>query len=274
MTTAIRQYQIGDDSQFWEFTDLGFSIEFRAKSHRWWVHELINGKSARTPSLSVTSALRVLDKPALMRWAEASGAEGGIKLERMGELEGVRPENAIYKVRELGMGMDAKRDAGAARGTLVHSVLETYGREARPPNVTDYDPEVRGYVQGLCAWLLDYSPEPVAIEQPVCSRLHGFAGRVDLFCTTRASTLELWDLKTSPTATIYSEAHLQAAAYELAGIECGFDPDTVMLLAVGADGTYTVTGCAASGDDFLAVLECSRVMRKLRQATKADEDDE
>ena len=262
------------ESDFWEFVDLGFSIEFRAKSHRWWINELIDGKTVRTPLLSVTTALRVLDKPALMRWAEGCGAEGAVKLERMGELEGVRAEDAIERVRMFDMGMEAKRNAGANRGTLVHSVLETYGREGRPPNITDFDPDVRGYVSGLCSWLLDYSPEPVAIEQPVASRLHGFAGRVDLLASTKASALELWDLKTSPTATVYPEAHLQAAAYELGGVECGFDPDAVMLLAVGADGQYTVTSCAANGDDFLAVLEVSRVMRKLRRALAPEDSDD
>jgi hypothetical protein len=71
---------------------------------------------------------------------------------------------------------------------------------------------------------------------------------------------------------VYTEAHLQTAAYELAGIECGFEPDRVMLLAVGEDGEYQVTHCHASADDFLAVLEASRVMRKLRKAAGAGDD--
>jgi hypothetical protein len=127
----------------------------------------------------------------------------------------------------------------------------------------------------LCGWLLDYAPRPVAIEQPVASRLHNFAGRVDLFAETapRAdhAELELWDLKTNPSGRIYDIAHIQTAAYELAGIECGFDPDRVMLLAVAENGEYQVSHCHASGDDFLAVLEASRVMRKLRKTIGVEE---
>jgi hypothetical protein len=255
-----------EGSRFTEYTDQGFSVEFREASHRYWIHELRDGKPVRTPAIAVTSALKVLEKPALMGWAEACGAEGAARLAQMGELDGVPPGEAIDRVRAYGFGMDAKRDAGAERGTLVHSVLEAYHRTGVPPNITDYPVEVRGYVQGLCGWLLDWAPEPVAIETAVASRLHGFAGTVDLFATTRSSTLELWDLKTNPQGRIYTEAHLQTAAYELAGIECGFDPDTVMLLAVAADGTYEVTHCQATGDDFLAVLETSRVISKLRKA--------
>jgi hypothetical protein len=260
-----------EGSQFWEFPDLGFTIEFREASHRWWLHELVEGKSKRWPVVSVTGVLKVLDKPQLLPWAEACGGEGMLKLERMGELEGLSGWQAVKRMRELGFGMDAKRDAAAARGTLVHRVLEVYGRTGEPPEITSFEPEIRGYVQGLCGWLLDYAPRPVAIEQPVASRLHGFAGRVDLFAETGSTGLELWDLKTNPGGRVYTEAHLQTAAYELAGIECGMDPDRVMLLAVAEDGEYQVSHCHASGDDFLAVLEVSRVMRKLRKAAGADE---
>ena len=260
-----------EGSEFTEYVDQGFSIEYRDISHRYWLHELVGGVPKRTPAISVTSALRCLDKPALMAWAEACGATGAAKLERLGELQGVLPENVIFKVRELGMGMEAARDEAAARGTLVHRVLEIYGREAKPPNVTDFEPAIRGYVQGLCSWLLDFAPEPVATEVLVGSRLHNFAGRVDLYCSTKSSELELWDLKTSPRGIVYPEAHLQAAAYEGAGMECGFDPDRVFLLAVGEDGTYTVTHCHAELDDFLTVLEASRVMSRLRRATASKE---
>ena len=254
-----------EGSEFWEFVDQGFSIEYRDPSHRYWLHEIVDGKSSRTPLQSVTSVLRVLDKPALLPWAEACGVVGALKLERMGELDGVGFEQAVFKVRELGMGMDAARDEAAARGTLVHRVLEVYGHEGKPPNITDFEPPVRGYVSGLCGFLLDWLPVPVAIEQPVASRLHGYAGRVDLFARCD-DDLYLFDLKTNPAGTIYTEAHLQAAAYELAGIECGFDPDRVMLLAVAENGEYEISPCHAQPDDFLSVLETYRVMTKLRKA--------
>jgi len=254
------------DSEFFRFDEQGFVLEYRDASHRYWLHELVEGKSSRTPMQSVTGVLRVLDKPALLAWAEACGAEGALRLERMGELEGISFEKAIWKVRDLGMGMEAKRDAAADRGTLVHRVLEHYGRTGEPPEISEFEFPVRGYVQGLCSWLLEWMPEPVAIEQPICSRLHNYAGRVDLFARSPArgrDDLYLWDLKTNPSGTIYTESHLQTAAYELAGIECGLEPDMVMLLAVAENGEFQVSPCHASGDDFLAVLEVSRIMRRL-----------
>ena len=110
------------------------TVEYRDASHRYWVHY----ENQRTAAVSVTSALKVLDKPALLSWAEAAGAEGAVRLERAGELRDVDPSEAIRIVRINGMGMDAKRDAGADRGTAVHRVLEFWARENEVPDLADF----------------------------------------------------------------------------------------------------------------------------------------
>jgi len=245
----------------------GFVVEYLPNSHRYAIVE----NDVRTAVPSVTGVLKVLDKPALLMWAERAGAEGAAMLARQGELDGVPIEETIQRVRLFNLGMDAKRQEGADRGTLVHRVLEVWSTEGTVPSLGDFEPELRGYVQGLCGWLLKVEPQPIAVETVVASRLHGFAGRFDLLATIDDQTV-LVDLKTSPGARTYLEAHLQTAAYELALVECGFGfPDDSVLVAVGEDGTFNETGCDATGDDFLAVFEAYAVMGRLRKLSAARE---
>lgn len=281
--TAQDTYDEREGSVFAEYP--GIRIEYRDASHRYWLH----ADDVRSEAMSVTTALKVLSKEALLRWYEQRGAEGACRLAHDGMLDtlhakvnprsgeitverrpSVRPENAIYVVRELQLGADAKKEEGAHRGTVTHQVLEVYHRDETVPNLSDFAPEHRGFVTGLVRWLMKAVPTPVLVEGIVGSVEHGFAGRVDLIAEV-AGAVRVVDLKTNPAGRIFDESHLQAAAYDLAARECGIQlTGTPLLLAVDAAGSLPEpVESDATAEDFLSVLATARVMGRLRRLREA-----
>lgn len=243
-----------------------FSVEYRDASHRYWI---CRHDGSRFPAVSVTSALKVLSKDALLDWAEDCGARGAAQLAAMGELDGVPLTDVVGLVRLHNLGKDAKRDAGADRGTAVHNVLERWALHREVPSLADFTPAVRGFVQGLSRALLTLQPEPTSVEKIIASPTHGYAGRMDLRAKVDGADTVI-DLKTNPKGRVYDEAHLQAAAYALADQECGApEPDAIMIVAVGEEGNFEAVDCDATARDFLAVLACQRAVKRLSAATRA-----
>jgi PD-(D/E)XK nuclease superfamily len=263
MSVYERSYTERDGSEFATYGDL--TIEYRDASHRYWIHQ----GGDRATAISVTTALKVLDKPALVSWAERMGAEAAIRLERAGELAGIEPQDVLGAIRARGEGAEAKRDAGADRGTAIHEALRLYCSEGTVPKVGDFPGEVRGYVQGLCRWLIETQPEPLGVEQIVGSPTHGYAGRFDLLANIDGRR-SLVDLKTS--ARVYAEHHLQTAAYMLALEECGEEPaERGVIVAVGVDGTFHAPDCCADPSHYLAVLGAYRALIAVRSGARAME---
>lgn len=265
MSVYQRAYEEREGSIFAEYLDL--TVEYRDASHRYWLHK----DGARTPAVSVTSALKVLDKPALISWAERCGAEGAARLADMGELDNVPPEEAINLVRLHKLGVDAKRDAGADRGTALHDVQELWVTEGKTPKLGDFAPEVRGYVQAYSLFLVTREPEPVEVEVIVGSVKHGYAGRLDMIANLDGRRI-LLDLKSSPTARVYPEAHVQTQAYCTALPECGIEEvEGALIVAIGADGTFATSECCAEEGEWLSILGAYRAMTRLRAAVGAQE---
>ena len=79
---------------------------------------------------AVGDIIGILDKPGVAHWSEDHSVRGGVKAERMGELEGVAEGNWVHRVRALGLGADAARDAAAKRGTAIHLAMRTSPRRA------------------------------------------------------------------------------------------------------------------------------------------------
>jgi hypothetical protein len=265
VTLLDEPYESREGSEFQAYP--GLTVEYRDASHSYWLHR----DRERRRVVSVTSALRVLDKPALLRWAEDAGAAGAATLAGLGELEGVPVSEVGDMVRLHNLGIDAKRDAGADRGTLVHRVLEFFAREHEVPDLADFAAEHRGYVQGLCSWLVEMSPRPTSVERFVGSWHHSYAGRLDLRAVIDHDDC-LCDLKTNPRGRVYDEAHLQARAYELADVECGSQkPSRVVIVAVGEAGTFEMVDCEATAGDWLNVLATHRSMKCLESARRIRE---
>ena len=252
-------------SEYQDYPEQGFRIEYRDASHRYW--GLIGER--REPWVSVTGALNILDKPNLIRWAGRVDSEAVLELERQGMLEGRTVDEAHRIMREHGMGAEAKRNAGATRGTAVHDALAAYCMTGKIPQLADLSDEARGYVQAVADWLIELAPEPILSEQIVGSPTHGFAGRFDLICAIEGQRC-LVDLKTS--AKPYPEMHIQLAGYQRAFQECGIEPvDKAYIVTVAEDGTWQMTEGRAKAEDFLAVLGANRALSGVRKAVKAAE---
>lgn len=263
MTVLEHPYAEREGSEFQVYEN--FAVEYRDASHRYWLHV----GDERTAAISVTSALKVIDKPNLLKWAEDCGAEGAARLAVMGELAGVPYSEVGDLVRLHELGKDSKRDAGASRGTAVHSVLEFWGREHAAPDLADFPGPVRGYVQGLCAWLLAAQPKPSSVERFVGSVEHCYAGRLDMRADLDGRDC-IVDLKTNPKGRVYDEAHLQAIAYANADVECGNPlPEGIVIVAVGEEGGFEMVECEAQIGDFLNVLSTQRSVTRLRSARAA-----
>lgn len=258
-----------DGSEYTEHPS-GLKVEYRDASHRYWLHT----GADRIAVPSVTGVLRVLDKPALIPWSEARGIAGAIEAVRLGEInvhDDASVANAVGTVRALKLGQDAARDAGAERGTSLHDALQAYVENGKPPAISEFPAEHRGYVQALCRWLLAARPEPTAVEVCVGSVEHGFAGRLDLRANVDGRDLVI-DLKSSKNARVWDEPHVQLAAYMGALVECGHPaPDGGLIVAIGEDGTFQAAECEASYEDFLAILGADSVMRRLRASRTARE---
>ena len=218
----------------------GSRLEYQERESGWRAYHYRapgSDKLVRLPS--VTTILdEVCVKHALLEWYEERGVIAALTLERAGELDGVPIEDVASLIRERDLGGKASARKAAGRGTTIHAVLQTYMETGDFPNPRELPEEFRGYVVGLAKWLMRANPEPIAIEQIVCSPSYGYAGRYDLRAMVYGQDT-LIDLKTNTRCALYREAALQTAAYPEADVECGADPpERHLLVAVGPNGTY------------------------------------
>lgn len=203
-------------------TPSGIEIQFEAEPKRLYrirpSSEGIDVEPEWREVVSVTTALEILDKPALPWWGMRVGVEGMIELVKRGMVvltqtpegepalaapEGWVPEGAAAKDCDpLGFGAvwqyarsdliepiltnqrltvnHVKSEAGD-RGTNVHTALEGWIKDRTVPEPSFFPAEQQGYVRGLRAFLEDLGEVKTAeAEVMVGSVEHGFAGRYDL----------------------------------------------------------------------------------------------
>jgi hypothetical protein len=168
---------------------------------------------------SVTTVLKVLDKPALPWWGMKVGIDGVLQLAQMGVVrftaDGklavphiekdekgkiVVPDGAVWEFatqENLVMHMTRAKlttnhvleDAGS-RGVNVHDAFEAWAATGKVPNPAElredgqplYAPEEQPYVEGLRKFVVDVGDNWLVegSEIAVASYSHGFAGRYDL----------------------------------------------------------------------------------------------
>lgn len=144
-----------------------------------------------------------------------------------------------------------------SRGTDVHNYAEALlRREGIDPD--DVPEEQQGYVDALLKWYDEENVEcvePVAIEAPLFSLKHGFAGTCDLI-TKRGNDYWVEDFKTSK--AVYDSHLIQLAAYEQAAKEMGLIPEGAnvrkFVIRLGLDGEYELSESRYTIDDFLKVM--------------------
>lgn len=157
--------------------------------------------------ISVTGAIDVINKPALMAWAARLTAEYAVAnhdvfrtmIDR-GDRDGA--------VRWLKGEPFANRDKAAARGTLVHAHAEAIVQGLGTP--ADAAEEERPFVDSYVRWLEQVKPQFRLVEAMVANLEHDYAGTLDAMALI-GGHLWLLDIKTS--SGVYPTTALQLAAY-------------------------------------------------------------
>lgn len=181
---------------------------------------------------SVTSILGIIAKPALITWAANQerlhvslaaadlyeDAPGEPKMSRQAFLTSL--DGRLGKTKAHQKLLNKASEIGSQVHALIEwNILRALGRSVGP------EPLVTG--PALCSfasyetWRSEAALEPLAIEQVVWSRLHRYAGTLDLFAELEhpqgGRVKAVIDWKTGK--GIYPEASLQSAAYVTALLE-------------------------------------------------------
>lgn len=219
---------------------------------------------------SVTHILSVIGKPALIAWA--ANTERALVVDAAADLYGdlaacppmSRAAYVATLAGRIGKVKAHKRemDKAAEIGTQAHGLIEWNIRRALGQKVGP-EPRVGDAAQwafmAFSDWAGQVGLKPIFIEQTVFSRVHGYAGTMDLLAEVNGQAT-LIDFKTSK--AVYAEAHLQTAAYREALREMGHIPADVPALIlrlpkVDTDPEFEVAPSPPTADllpTFLAVM--------------------
>ncbi len=172
--------------------------------------EYYNSKQIKIPS--VTTVLGIINKPALVPWANKLG------------LQGINSSNYVSET--------------AIIGTATHELIELYIKN-KPMNFEDFKCNKEQFKQAQIGfekfkeWLLyQDSFELIASEKKLVSNKYNYGGTID--CITKLNGIvTLIDFKTS--ASIYSEHKFQVSAYKELATENNYNIGQVVILRVGRD---------------------------------------
>ncbi len=233
-----------------EFTELpGLTVEFLPNSHR---YSLIRGDE-KVAATSPTTWLNIIDKgEAYVRWRGRLGNEQA----------------------------DLEAEQGRNRGTVLHRIMQEYCETGLVPRLSDFDPEWKPWIAGVCSWLLEAAPEPILTEQTVACWDLKLAGRFDLLALIDGKAT-VCDLKSRPTPKdmrwpprISEQDHLQIAAYRFLLSETFPEHATEHGLIVAVDGAARVRAlpCAATWEQSKKILDAFRAVREVQTSMKLLED--
>ena len=218
----------------------------------------------------VTTILNALPKQ-LKQWAADTAANYAV--EHWSELTEETLTKRLDRIRF------AHRDvlsSAALRGTRIHG----FGERLVAGEAVEIPEEYRGPAEAYARFLDDWQIEPVAVETPVASVRHGYAGTADLWGTVgvRDGATALIDLKTGK--GVYDEVVLQLAAYRHAelwqpdGPESETTMPTVDLVYVAhvLPDTVRMLPVRAGAEEFRQFLYVQQTARWLaRHGFKGDD---
>jgi len=172
----------------------------------------------RSPLWSVTTLLKVLDKPAFVQWAAGATAAAAYEQREYLEADVKRYgiEEAIYRLSQQRFNSSSN---ASAIGTAVHDLIEAHVLKVNPPNI---EPSLMGEVEPrfaqFLAWEADFKPEYRQAEATVYHPEDGWAGTLDLIAELGDLGNVLIDVKNTKAGRegqpgVYPENALQVAAY-------------------------------------------------------------
>lgn len=164
--------------------------------------EYYNKEGIEVPS--VTTIIKLLNKPALQKWANILG----------------------YKHQDIDEVLNKK----ASMGTLLHKALESYVKgEKFTPKYNYYDEEelLKIYLNSYFSWAKNNKIKNIYLEYPIVS--DKFAGTIDFYGKIN-NKYTILDYKTSK--KVYSTHFLQLGAYTYMMEEQGEKVEQVTILIV------------------------------------------
>lgn len=227
---------------------------------------------ARQRVESVTTMCdRILPKDGLPPWSERQGIRGTLEAIRRGLITPDTPDDvAVAIVRGNHLGADSARDEAADRGLNLHRLLEEYMLFAQVPNPADHPVPHRPFIRGLVKWLIQYDPEPEAVELLVADPDEGYAGRLDLLARVRVKgrpRLILVDLKTQEKGAIYEAAHVQVQLYRRAEERHGqYQIEGALIVVVDGHGNFREMDAIADGELADRALAYYRPIKRVTAA--------
>ena len=157
----------------------------------------------------VTTVLGILNKPALVIWANRLGLQG--------------IDSSKY------------RDEMADIGTLAHRMILDYFNKAET-DTTDYSDNqidlAENCLLSFWEWGKQHKIEVIMAEAQLVSSQYGYGGTIDCYCNLDGQPT-LLDFKTGK--AIYPEMFYQLAAYKELLAEAGHDIKTTRILRIGRD---------------------------------------
>jgi len=155
----------------------------------------------------VTTILSILNKPALVSWANKLGLQG------------------IDSTKYV--------DEKAAIGTLAHEMIADYLR-GKETDTSEYSKvqidQAENAVLAFFEWEKTHHIEPIMVEKSLVSEQYQFGGTIDCLGKINGNR-HLLDFKTS--RGIFPEMLVQLAAYRQLLIEAEYPVDKVTILRIG-----------------------------------------
>jgi hypothetical protein len=199
--------------------------------------------------VGVTTVVGVLDKPALVPWANRIGLQG-------------------IEVRKY---VDDKADIG----TLAHAMIidRLLGRET---DTSDYSQNQIDAAENACLsfyeWQKTHDLTIIQAELPLVSEVHKFGGQFDIYGQLNGSK-ELIDLKTG--SGIYEEHYYQVGGYDILLGQNNFVVDQIRILNIPRSEDENFQEVVLSdrtrelaGDMFLDCLKIYNRKKEVRKLLK------
>jgi hypothetical protein len=190
--------------------------------------------------VGTTTVLGILDKPALVRWANKLGLEG--------------IDSTKYK------------DKMADIGTITHLRILSH--------LSHIEPDLSEYSQADIAtsdncmlsyyeWEKNHKIEPILIEKPLASERYLYGGTPD-FIGLVDGRLEIIDYKTGG---IFNSAYYQVAAYRQMAHENGLQVEHARILKIGRDNNegFEERLITQFKDEFELFLHCLSIYQLLKR---------
>lgn len=179
----------------------------------------------------VTSIINMLPKGFLKFWAAKAVAEYAV--DNLGEVVGLAMRDRDATIDLLKRAPDRDTRKAAETGSEVHDVFESMAQGNRPRRL---HPDIQVYADHFDAFLQEFQPEFIHLEETVWSEKHSYAGSFDVLAKIDGQ-LVIGDWKTTRSG-VHEEVALQLAAYRHADYIVRPDGGTVPLPKV--DGGFVL----------------------------------